>query len=463
MSQTLPPALHELATGIFDASRLDLPPAVRLACGDRIFEQPIVISMDEMDDFARDLEIVFDAIVELPSRLFDGDWARFACAVDVPDDAARFMAQSASLPLPRYGRADMHHDGESFRLLELNVGSEIGGLERAGLLPAAFLAQLSADHPQLLTGLTASNTHAMVASALVAAAPANARRPGVRPPHQITVGLVDAPESRRQFQTHWSALAEVFGEVGLPVVVGDLDSVVVVDDDVRVEGIRVDIVLRYASVEEILAHPGGEQTMRAVIDCARRERVTLWTPPHSNAFGSKACLALLSDEIWATSLSEEQRGAVGRIVPWTRSLQPGLEGRSAQAHAHLVSEALHGQESLVLKPSNGHGGEGVIVGREVSAPRWAQAVTRAADGQAPAVVQRLVPARAETFAPELGLGPSKAAYGAFLTPDGFAGAYGRVVPIDHGAVVGMSSSPQTKTAAVVLSNSALPGRKDDHE
>lgn len=452
MTGTPAAALHPLPPGIFDAAALTLPAAVRLACGDRIFGQPLVVSGEEIAVFARDVQVVFDAIVDLPRRLFDGDWSRFARAVDVGEEAARFMADSVGLPLPRYGRADMHHDGSGFRLLELNIGSEIGGLERAGLLPAAFHRQIPAGHPQR-TSLTSIPTHRRVAAALATAARATA---GTGHP---VVGLVDAPDSRRQFEAYWQALAEVMTDEGLPTVVGDLDTVDVTRDTVTVQGRRVDLVLRYASVEEILRHRGGASTVRRLIGSARHGHVTLWTPPHSNAFGSKVCLALLSDGRNAAFLTGTERAAVRRLVPWTRALNPRLEGRSPQEHARLVRHTLDHRQDLVLKPSTGHGGVGVVMGSEASPQEWAHLVTRAAAGDQAAVVQRVVPPRTETFPPGLGVTDVKAAYGAFITPAGLAGSYARVVPTRHGGVVGMSSSPETKTAAVLMDLAGVSDRK----
>jgi hypothetical protein len=429
--------------GPFDGAALDLPDAVRLASGDRIFDQPVIVDRSQVEAFARDVQVVFDLITALPERLFDGDWMRFARAVDVPEEAARFMMSSRCLGMPRYGRADMYHDGTAFRLLELNVGSEIGGLERAGLLPAAFLAQLPAGHPER-GALTSAPTHALVADALRREATATTGR------REPVVGLVDAPQSRRAYEAHWQALADLLGAEGLPTVVGDLDTLQVTPDGVQVEGRRVDLVLRYASVAEILDHPGAPQLMATVIDRARRGELALWTPPHSNAFGSKGCLALVSDPGNVGSFTAAERRAVASIVPWTRSLNPALEGRSPADHAALVQHARERRGSLVLKPSTGHGGAGVLIGPETPAAEWDEAVGRAASGEVLAVVQRVVPPRTETFPPGSGTPEVTAAYGAFFTPSGFAGAYARVAPAGHGGVVGISNSGRTKTAAVIL-------------
>jgi hypothetical protein len=223
-----------------------------------------------------------------------------------------------------------------------------------------------------------------------------------------------------------------------------------------VEGRRVDLVLRYASVAEILEYPGGPELMATVIESARRGEVALWTPQHSNAFGSKGCLALLSDPANAGALTAAERRAVESIVPWTRSLNPALEGRSPADHATLVQHAHERRESLVLKPSTGHGGVGVLIGPETPGSQWDEAVERAASGAVPAVIQQVVAPRTETFPAGSGAPEVKAAYGAFFTPAGFAGAYARVAPTGHGGVVGISNSGQTKTAAVILRESTRP-------
>jgi hypothetical protein len=79
---------------------------------------------------ADDVCAIFDLLVSLPARLFGGDRHRHAMAVGFDERYAALALRGAGDAAPeKYGRADMVYDGNRFRLVEVNVGSELGGIE----------------------------------------------------------------------------------------------------------------------------------------------------------------------------------------------------------------------------------------------------------------------------------------------------------------------------------------------
>src|SRR6185437_7249790 len=96
-------------------------------------------------------------------------------------------------------------------------------------------------------------------------------------------------------------------------------------------------------VEELL-QPDMERLMSPVLAAAARGEVAMFTPIGSELYGSKAALALLSDERHRDRFTAAELDVFDRILPWTRAVRPGL---LAYARAH--------REELVLKATLLHG------------------------------------------------------------------------------------------------------------
>src|SRR5262249_62350489 len=78
------------------------------------------------------------ALASLPVRLFGGDVGGFARAVGMTGAQVTAVERAGGQAPTRLGRADLFRDETGFRVLELNLGSALGGLDNA-LLNRAFL------------------------------------------------------------------------------------------------------------------------------------------------------------------------------------------------------------------------------------------------------------------------------------------------------------------------------------
>lgn len=98
--------------------------------------RPLFIEKREIEAFADDVLGLFDIITSLPKRLFDGDLDRYCDALGIDEERKKLIIRLGGVTPPRYGRADMYHNGTSFKLLEIGIASEVGGADRAGEIPA---------------------------------------------------------------------------------------------------------------------------------------------------------------------------------------------------------------------------------------------------------------------------------------------------------------------------------------
>jgi hypothetical protein len=157
--------------------------------------------------------------------------------------------------------------------------------------------------------------------------------------------------------------------------------------EVYCEGQRVDLVYRDYSVLDLaeLQQEGVDVTpMRTLF---RENRVI-------SSIGAeldhKSCWEILSDpEIAARHFDDEACRCFQRHVLWTRVLSDRYTTLPAGETGDLLEFARRGHENLVLKPSRGYGGDGVLIGQTVSAADWERALDAALADEELWVVQTL--------------------------------------------------------------------------
>jgi hypothetical protein len=92
--------------------------------------------------------------------------------------------------------------------------------------------------------------------------------------------------------------------------------------------------------------------------------------------GYKHTLELLSDPVHASMFDAPVAAALARHVPWTRAVRERTTSHAGES-IDLVPFIVKNRERLVLKPSGGSQGQGVVIGRRSDEATWSQAVARA--------------------------------------------------------------------------------------
>lgn len=418
-----------------------LPPALRQSFGERLLPRPLFVPEPLMRRFADDVIRMFHLITSLPERLFDGDLPRYCRALGIEDRAAALMCRLGGGAPPLYARADMYHDGTSFKMLEFNIASELGGVDRAGEIPRALLqvdtfAGFAAEHD-----LTFTDTGLQVAAALRAAGQR------VSPGREPVVALLEGPGGMVQYGGLWRAFQELMRGQGLDdFLLGEVDEVREENGRIHLHGRPLDVIVRCFAIDQICADPDGERLVEPIFRAHENGAVALWTPMESNLFGNKGCLALLSDPAHHHAFTAEELALVDRVLPWTRSLLGDVPD-------DVMAHCRHRREQLILKPNGRYGGSGIVAGWETGADRWERELVAAA-AEGCVIQERVIPRTEPVVNPRTGLIEQwQAAWGLFLTPDGYAGAYARALPAGQSAVIGISVNPGTCTAGVFLSPS----------
>jgi hypothetical protein len=159
------------------------------------------------------------------------------------------------------------------------------------------------------------------------------------------------------------------------------------DGEVYYEDRRVDLVYRDYSVLDLAELEAGGTDVGAMRHLFRDNRVM-------SSIGAeldhKACWEIFTDpELAARHCSEEERRVFQRHVLWTRVVADRSTLLPSGAVGSLLAFGRRERETLVLKPSRGYGGEGVLLGQTVSQEDWEQALDLALADEELWVLQRL--------------------------------------------------------------------------
>ena len=162
--------------------------------------------------------------------------------------SAELMRLGATGQPELYGRADAYHDGTSFKLLEFNVGSELGGID-AAQVNRAFLNVASFRDFADRTQLSFLDTASVLADAL-----RHAAQP-VTSSGEPVVALLEGPGGLEEHEHVFVAIQEAMREHGIDLLLGEIDRVSFRNGKVVLEGVSVDVVLRYFAASQLREHP----------------------------------------------------------------------------------------------------------------------------------------------------------------------------------------------------------------
>lgn len=393
-----------------------LPIAYREVWGPRTLPGVVVLDPEDAALLHEAVPEVLDALLALPEELMGGDVRRYATALGLRGARRDFLVAVGDMPRERYGRADLYATDDGWKLLEFNVASDLGGLDRS-------IASTAAG--ELCTALRpeAIDTLSLVAEALRRRSAAIGR---TMSSIAIVVGSDCSPSIERMLHSLRAGLVEASG---VRVEVLPLTALSVIGGQVSGIDGPIDVVLRYFTVEHALSPVDGE-IVRTLVQGAREGRHVLWSSPNSSLFSNKAALSVLSRAL-DSGRSTLRDAARHLLVP-----------------SHPVAGAPSGPDGFgdgdwILKEATAAAGGGTVCSWEVDAPTWAAAL---ADADGSAVVQRRVTPRAVDVC---GIAYN-VVIGMFVVDGVPAGFDARCAPAGSGDVVGWASNERTRVAPVIV-------------
>lgn len=406
-----------------DPDRLVLPGVYAGSYGGTLLPRPVVLSDAQARRTGDDLLALLRLLVDLPDRL-TGGIAGFAERIRVPAALRPLVTQGDPHRLPLYARADLLDDGTTLRLLELNVGSELGGVDaaqmnRAWLADAEFAAATDDWH------LAHVDTTALTAG-LLRRAGARVGRPAPR------CALVEARGALADHAHVFVALREAMADHGIDLELTEIQDLTPrADGGTDLHGEPVDVVLRYFAAHEIVDDPQAVATYAHLEQADAADRTGLVGSLVAHCLASKAALGVLHAPATRAVLTADERALVDRLVPWTALVADLDEAALARV---VAARADH-----VLKPGIGYSGVGTVMGDTVDDATWQRALHAGRYGDV--VVQRRVhPVGELVVDPATGEADEwHANWGVFVTEQGWSGGFVRALRPEHGVVIGYAN------------------------
>jgi hypothetical protein len=202
-----------------------------------------------------------------------------------------------------------------------------------------------------------------------------------------TICLVE-PKYEEEGIDEQRRLVEYFARVhGRTVLHADPKELELRDSEAFFGDARVDLVYRDYSVLDLAELEAEGTDVRAMRRLFRENRVL-------SSIGAeldhKACWELFTDPVVAERhFSAAECRVFQRHVLWTRLLADRRTVLPGGAEGDLLEYARREREVLVLKPSRGYGGEGVLLGQTVTQSAWEGALDSALGDTELWVLQRL--------------------------------------------------------------------------
>lgn len=197
-------------------------------------------------------------------------------------------------------------------------------------------------------------------------------------------------EDHRLFATRYEAL-------GQPLKL--IDPRTCVYDGYRLshEGRPIEVVLR-DTIDELLLPPFWPGS-KPVLDAYAKGDVLMFNPLKTILGDDKTLLESLSLASDHPGLSAACQDTLRRSMPWTRVLREGqttYQGASVELLPFLRQQ----REKMVLKPVQGYGGFGVVIGPETSPASWEQAIKDAMATPGSTIAQAFSPIPLTPFVTE---------------------------------------------------------------
>jgi hypothetical protein len=379
----------------------------------RSLSRPTFLDQAAISRLSSDLEQLHVVLTGLPDRLFGGDMAAFARAVGATETQADIILRGSGSVPSRMGRADFYRDDSGFRLLEINWGAALGGLDCAILnremMRQPFIGDFIRDHQLGYVDPMVELVHTLFTECKVPT--------GSTP----AVALADWPESYKTLEPRLRRNVEDYARFGIEAHPCHIGQLRYAEGRVWLDDVAIDVVYRLFLMEDLLDE-AGPALIEPVLRAAERGEVTIFSPMDADLYGSKGALALLSDEANRQRYPAETLAILDRILPWTRMVRSGPVTVSG-ASVDLVDYALANQRELIIKPTLMHGGIGIVAGWLTQPADWRACLAEAMDRSF--ILQRRIHPVAEKFPTDSGTEDWTLTWGAFMAHRGYGGMFVR--------------------------------------
>jgi len=315
-------------------------------------------------------------------------------------------------------RPDSFMFGDSLKYLEFNSDSP-AGVAWTDLHEQVFLELLHMRELSREQTLGTSSCQQLMMEAFKAAY----KESGLSAP--LSLAIVDWRDvaTGREFRV----IRDYYKQHGIEAVVADPREMELKGTTLYAAGTPVSMVYRRVIIGELLKKK-DEKGISDFLKAYQQRQVCVVNPFSAKISGSKAFMAVLSDPQYEGYFDSQQNEVKRKYVPWTRVLkesQTTYRDRQADVFEIVRTE----RERMVIKPTNGYGGNGVVIGKEAAQNKWESLLEKAANQPGNMTAQEYVPIPEEEFPflePEFHFEKLKVNLNPYLFGGKYAGSFVRL-------------------------------------
>lgn len=381
---------------------------------------PLTMTADERDETEQICRTFQDLLFSIPDRFFDGDLHRMGLALGYPQEQLRYLlAGGQAFSKDVLARGDLYRTADgSWKMLELNLGSNVGGM-------VFCMTQRLMEQEDLYRdvmrgqGLRSYDVIRGWADA-VAGAITRSDRP-------MTMALVESHQAMSAYSPTLQVMAgEFYARTGIRAIVCSQRDLVKRADGLYQAGQKIDVVLRLFDLVDLIE--SGEE-FTPIFEAVESGLVQMPMGMEYKLLGNKLLFALLSDPQHSDRFTAEERAFIERHVPWTRQLS-----------SELLPELVQHRTRYLVKPADGSGGGGIVCGWETPDSVWQTTLLAMLAAPEPHIVQERVTPQAGrvcTVLPndEFVEQEVQVLWGVYLFRRRFGGAMLRTKTLDGPAVI----------------------------
>jgi hypothetical protein len=251
-------------------------------------------------------------------------------------------------------RLDLFFDGEDLRVIEVNA--TIPAMQAySDMVNEAYVASMGVSVRDEDKG---SNTMDLLQSLLAHYAASGGSESCPR------IGIVARKGDSQLAELRWFKMK--WERAGYECIIGSPEDVAIAQSRLTLSGVPIDVTYRHIFASRLAAHSAFAEA------CARSQTFRVFNPVSAH-LEAKAVLAeasrIAGDDAVSRSvgLSEIERAAIRRRVPWTRVIAEGPGSTpDGEACFDLLGWVKTHQSDVVIKGNLGYGGHAVVVGDQFS-------------------------------------------------------------------------------------------------
>ncbi len=378
---------------------------------------PVLISENSVTKLKKLSEKLPEYLNKIPALYFDNDLQKIAnYYYNGNEMLAQFAMICHSKNIETSCRLDLTYSDKSFQVLEVNIGSDLGGKEMACFEPQVRKLHTSLTTATSSQNYTSANTGSLYVKFIIEQISKYTRNSKER--MHVFLGMDNVPPGdfkNDTVQFLQESMEAELKDAGMKVrvVTGEMSAL---------KNVQGDLFLNDMPIHAVLVIDGGS---RNISEDVFRSFIAdkIYFPDHlANEFlKDKRNLALLIELAQQKKFSEEDNQLILNHIPWTQTIDDRTIMYKGEQY-NLLELLSAKKDEFVIKVAVGSQGQDVFVGKYCTEQEWEDKISLA-QGKTPFIAQEFSESM-DFWAPNSNnqWTPHKLIWGAF----GFGKIYGGV-------------------------------------